>query len=151
MYNHYNSPPYTVVSEVEQMYQQWLGGMSIRNIGKRYNLGRMSVFALFRKHFGNDATCLRRQSLARVIYQEYGDLKLARNAAGSDGLFRTIRAEKSYSKHQTYEAVTVNLVYEMEEPELPVNLNTYLYICELTVKVIANCINYNEYLQNENH
>lgn len=125
--------------DVEAMYQDWLMGLSIRNIGKRYNLGRMSVFALFRKHFGNDATNLRKQSLSRVVYQEYGDMQLATKASGSEGLFRTIRAEKSYSKHQTYEVALSNVTYEMEEAETVVNLNTYLYICEQTARAIKFC------------
>jgi hypothetical protein len=139
MYNPYNTSTYSIVSEVEQMYQDWLSGMSIRNIGKRYNLGRMSVFTLFRTHFGKDATNLRKQSLSRVVYQEYGDMSLATKASGSEGLFRTIRAEKSYSKHQTYEAALSKVVYTMEDIETPVNLNTYLYICEMTSRAIKHC------------
>lgn len=123
----------------EVMYHSWLSGLSIRNIGKHEGLGRMSVHATLTKHYGKDATNLRKQSLARVVYQEYGDIELAMAARGSDGLYRTARAEKNYSRCQTYEVAVNNLSYVPAELETEINLNTYLLICELTCRAIVHC------------
>ncbi len=110
-----NKPP------VEELRRLWLSGMSLRDIGHvvgmSYEWVRLQLISLY----GKDATNVRQQSLSRVVYQEYGDLKTAEEAANSPGLFRTARVEKNFSKHLTYDAMVPRVSYE--EPEEPV---TYL-------------------------
>lgn len=130
------------------LYDLWLSGLSIRNIGKRFGLGRMSVHSILTKHYGKDACNLRKQSLSRVIYQEYGDKLLAQRASGSDGLYRTTKSEKNYTRCQTYEAVVNNLTYEPEAQALEMNLNIYLWVCLETANSIYECQLHNQLLLN---
>jgi hypothetical protein len=102
-------------------------------------MGRMKVFDRIRAAYGKDATNLRKNSLSRAIYQEYRNLEIASKLMNTEGLFRTIRAEQNYSLHQTYQVATNNLPYYDQEPETIVNLNTYLYISEMTSRAIKHC------------
>lgn len=132
-----------IPTEVQQMYDLWLSGLSIRNVGRKLGVGRMSVWAKLTKYFGKDATNLRKQSLSRVVYQEYGDRDLATRAKGSEGLYRTERVERNYSKCQTFEVAIANLVYSTDEPELEMSLPVYIWIAEMTLEAIASAIEHN--------
>lgn len=126
--------------DVAAMYEMWLTGLSIRNIGKHVGIGRMSVHSTLTKHYGKDACNLRKQSLSRVVYQEYGDMELATAARGSNGLFRTARAEKNYSKHQTYDCVTVNLAYEVPDTETELLLPLYIWFSEYITVMLSDMV-----------
>lgn len=126
--------------DVASMYTLWLSGMSIRNIGKQVGLGRMSVWATLVKHYGKDACNLRKQSLSRVVYQEYGDIELATAAKGSDGLYRTARAEKNYSRCQTYDIAVTNLSYEMEYQETELGLPIYIWFTEYITGMLSDMV-----------
>lgn len=126
--------------DVAAMYELWLSGLSIRNIGKHVGLGRMSVHATLVKQYGKDACNLRKQSLSRVIYQEYGDMELATRAEGSDGLYRTARAEKNYSRCQTYDVAVNNLSYEPEVPEVELSLPMYIWFSQYITSMLSDMV-----------
>lgn len=126
------------IVDVEAMYTLWLSGLSIRNIGKQVGLGRMSVHSTLVKQYGKDACNLRKQSLSRVVYQEYGDMELSVAARGSDGLYRTTRAEKNYSRCQTYEAVVSNIPDLHEESEVSLSLPLYILLAEYITSTLSD-------------
>ena len=121
----------------EEMYINWLSGLSIRNIGRIFGLNRMVVYTRFTKMYGKNACNLREQSLARVVYKEYGDLELARKAKDSPGLFRTTKSENNYSKIQTTDLSKYQLRSRVPEvAEVGLRLPIYRRVCKLTTHLI---------------
>ncbi len=90
-----------LVLDVDAMYRDWLSGLSIRKISYLYNVGRGRVWKMLTDRYGLDACCLRKQSLARIVYQEYGDVDLAMRARGTEGLYRSQKTMNNYSKNQS--------------------------------------------------
>ena len=122
---------------VEQMYQQWLGGLSLRKIGHINGLGRMTVLAAFRKVYGKDACNLRKQSLARIVFQEYGDMELADRARNIDGLFRSTKTDNNYSKMQTTDLDNYHLTSPVlinSQPKF--NLRLYKFVTRCTTHML---------------
>lgn len=73
-------------------------------------------------------------------------MELATTAMNSPGLFRTLRAEKNYSKHQTFDVVVNGLAYEYHEPEAELTFNMYRMVCEQTLRVLMQYQIYNNRL-----
>lgn len=126
----------TLSLPVDKMYILWLSGLSIRKIAKAYNVGRMAVYGALVRSYGKDCCSLRRQSLARVVYKEYGDLMLAMTARGIDGLYRTQKTEDNYSKLQSTDLSE----YHLAAPVVPVDtwlrLGYYREVSRLTTKLV---------------
>lgn len=119
------------------MYELWLGGTAIRKIGKRYGLGRMRVWSILNRHYGKGATAPRKQSLARTVYREYGDLETATKARGIEGLFRSGRTENNYSKWQTVEfKTTPTLAHHVDSQGVYLNLMFYRKVADLTAHLL---------------
>lgn len=144
----------------EVMYDLWLSGLSIRKIAAINNIGRGRCWKMLTSKYGKDACNLRKQSLARVVYQEYGDRELAEKARGTDGLFRSEKTMRNYSNNNSSLSFNEELVdpevlidyisvtdyrdnYEdIEDTE--VTLKVYLWICEMTSRAIMQCIIHNQ-------
>lgn len=123
---------------VTTMYIQWLSGLSIRRIAKHHNIGRMMVYGALVRTYGVDCCNLRKQSLARVIYKEYGNIDLAMSARGTEGLFRSPKTEDNYSKFQSsgYGASNRNNDFRTSADDFysyletrDYNAETYLNLC----------------------
>lgn len=123
---------------VETMYQQWLGGLSIRKIARYYQVGRMAVWGAFNRTYGKNACNLRKQSLARVVFQEYGDMVLAERVRGIDGLFRTTATDNNYSQFQTTDLNKHHLASLISSDSQRGELNLVLYrqVTILTAHII---------------
>lgn len=150
-----------LVIDVDAMYRDWLSGLSIRKISYLYNVGRGRVWKLLTDKYGSDACCLRKQSLARIVYQEYGDVDLAMRARGTDGLYRSQKTMNNYSKNQsglcTEEGLSNDVLmdyvqYNTEDQRdpyddietTPLSLKVYLWISEMTAQLIGHmCIHNN--------
>lgn len=125
-------------SFIDEMYQQWLGGLSIRRIGAKYQLGRMSVWGAFQRAYGKDACNLRKQSLARVVYKEYGDVELAKKARGIEGLFHTAITEENYSHYQTTDLTKYHLasLMSLDSQRKGFNLDQYMFLTAYTTHIL---------------
>ena len=136
---------------VDTMYIQWLSGLSIRRVAKYHNIGRMAVYGAFVKAYGVDCCNLRKQSLARVIYKEYGDISLAMTARGIEGLFRSPKTEDNYSRIQSigynpperYDRLCHSGDYSARclesksyTPETYLNLCHYIEVSRITTKLV---------------
>lgn len=84
--------------DVQEMYNMWLSGKSIRKIAYYFNIGRGTVQLAFRKAYGKDACNLRMQGLARVVYREYGDKLTAEKAKNTAGLYMSQKTMDNHSK-----------------------------------------------------
>lgn len=96
----------------------------------------MSVHTAFVRKYGKDCCDLRRQSLARVILKEYGDLDLAMAARGTDGLYRTQKTEDNYSRLQSTDLSDYHLASDDEPPDTWLYLCYYIEVSRLTTLLI---------------
>lgn len=139
--------------EVQEMYNMWLSGKSIRKIAYCFNIGRGKLQLAFRKAYGKDACNLRMQSLARVVYQEYGDTETARKAKDTEGLYISQKTMDNHSKayrnvkkanwddgdlnDMYYDYVQEQEDTRGEEYDEGVLLPLYLWIIQMTKDTIA--------------
>lgn len=121
---------------VDTMYIQWLSGLSLRKIGRAYNIGRMRVYGEFTRRYGKDCCNLRKQSLARAVYADYADLELAMKARGSVGLFRSRKTEDNYSKLQTTNISDYHLATPEIAADTYLKLSYYMYVSRMTTKLL---------------
>jgi hypothetical protein len=119
------------------MYRQWLSGLSIRRIAFIHGLGRMAVYGAFVRAYGKDCCNLQKQSFARVLYKDYGDLELALRGMDTDGLYRTAKTEQNYSNHEARDLDKYCLTYEPEpNPQDPLRLDLYVFSIYTAKKLI---------------
>jgi hypothetical protein len=126
----------STLSDPAYLYDLWLSGKSLRTIGKMVGVGRMAIYGALSRKYGKDCCCLRKQSLARIIYQEYGDMDLAIKARGIEGLYRSEKTENHYSEFQGYEVATKNLrAATVDSPE-GITLPLYYKVSQITTLII---------------
>ena len=125
------------VDVLENMYTLWLSGLSLRKIGRRYHLGKSTVWAKLTAVYGGDACNLRKQSLARVCYKEYGDLQLALRARGIEGLYMSEQTERNYSKHKTYDMTKIQLANPNSTYEPSLLFAYYHYLVRTVADIVA--------------
>lgn len=121
---------------VDTMYIQWLSGLSIRKIGRAHGIGRMTVYSRFVLAYGKDCCNLRKQSLARVVMKEYGDLALAMVARGSSGLYRTKKTEDNYSRTQSTDLADYHLTYPVDTANTCLRLSYYMAVSKITTRLV---------------
>lgn len=139
--------------EVQEMYNMWLSGKSIRKIAYCFNIGRGKLQLAFRKAYGKDACNPRMQSLARIVYQEYGDKVTAGKAKDTKGLYLSQKTMDNHSKayrnvrKANWDDGDINDMYydyvqeqediSNQEYDEGVLLPLYLWITQMTKDAIA--------------
>jgi hypothetical protein len=118
------------------LYELWLSGKSLRTIGRMVGVGRMAVYGSLSRKYGKDCCALRKQSLARIVYQEYGNMDLAIKARGIEGLYRSEKTENNYSEHQGYELATKNLRAATVDSPDSLTLPLYYKALQITTLII---------------
>jgi DNA-binding CsgD family transcriptional regulator len=119
-----------------ELYTLWLSGKSLRAIGKMFGVGRMAIYGTLSRAYGKDCCTLRKQSLARIVFKEYGDMDLAIKAKGIEGLFRSEKTENSYSEHQSCDISTKNIRAVVSTYEEGISLPLYYKVSQLTTRLI---------------
>lgn len=122
------------MSDAQLYYDEWLQGRSLRQIASKWCVGRAKVYDLIRKTYGRDACSIRKQSLARHIYQEYGDLEQAKRAIGIEGLYHSAKTEAMYTRHKF---CPLDIEIEYEEPEYRPPMRMCL-VCWMLTRIVEN-------------
>jgi hypothetical protein len=120
----------------ETLYKNWLAGLSLRSIGRKYNLGFHTVYNRILSKYGKDACDIRKNGLARVVVSDYGDYELANKCLNVPGRYFSYHKENTLSAYQSIESLDY-LPYQPEQDyetlELPKAMKIPEFIWRLEV------------------
>lgn len=62
------------ITNVEQMYDLWVGGMSTRAIGRLFGFSHVAVYKAINRRYGEGVTSAENSSMLRSLVSDYGVL-----------------------------------------------------------------------------
>jgi hypothetical protein len=126
------------LGDPDELYQEWLNGMSTRALGRKYGVNHSSVIKYLSRHKGAECKTRNTTSLAKAIIKDYGkqDKAFVDRLLTVEGIYYSDKTLDGYSRN--YKELSDAMVEPISEPctelSLPyliVILNTVVYVLQL--------------------
>ncbi len=139
---------------VNEMYQTWLRGSSLRQISKIYGIPHGSVHTLFKRQYGANACNLQAKSLVRSVVSDYETNEdvirwaLSQHEANETQYFKSKHSIQQLSNYQTLreEYLLYTVADTEDELDQPVwsflRMDMYLMILDAIVAAIDSVSTY---------
>jgi hypothetical protein len=128
--------------DAEVLYDLWIyKRLSLRRIGDLYGWSRTAVHKAIRDKYGASATDRKKQSLARVIAEEYGDIETVKKTLNIEGSYYTTKMENNQTSHYASDSLLqlqCMVTPDEEEYSQPFRLCLFKRFTDILVLILLN-------------